>query len=297
MKTTSIIMLILKAAIAAALLFVSTTIIFGQEKIDKADKQAHKADKFKNKEFCSSDNWSNGDKVGFRELREMTMPASGSLAIDGGRNGGIRVKGSERSDIQIRACVQTWGTSDESARAVASGIRISTTGTVKAEAAEDQNWSVSYEVLVPRTIDLNLKAHNGGIAISSVEGRMEFETMNGGLHLMDLAGDVRGRTTNGGVHVMLAGNSWKGTGLDLLTTNGGVHLQIPETYAANIETGTSNGGFHSNIAGLSVKRDDDKDRYHRPTRLATSLNGGGAPIKLITTNGGVHISSSSKAVY
>ena len=291
-------MLILKAAIAAAVLFVSTTILFGQEKIEKSDKSAYKADKSRNKQFCSSDNWSNGDKIGFRELREMTMPASGSLAIDGGRNGGIRVKGSERSDIQIRACVQTWGTSDEAARAVASGIRISTAGTVKAEAAEDQNWSVSYEVLVPRSIDLNLKAHNGGIAISSVEGRMEFETLNGGLHLMDLAGDVRGRTTNGGVHVMLAGNGWKGSGLDLLTTNGGVHLQIPETYAANIETGTSNGGFHSNIPALSVKRDDDKDRYHRPTRLTTSLNGGGAPIKLITTNGGVHISSSSsKSVY
>ena len=297
MKTTSLVILILKAAIAAALVFASTTILFGQEK-EKLDKLAYKAEKAK-KEFCSQDTWSNGDKVGFKELREMTIPATSSLSVDGGKNGGIKVKGSDRSDILVRACVQTWGTSDEAARAVAGGIRISTGGTVKAEAASEEGWGVSYEVLVPRSIDLNLKAHNGGIGIAGVDGRMQFETLNGGIHLMDVGGDIRGRTTNGGLHIALGGNSWRGSGLDLTTTNGGVHLSIPETYAANIETGTTNGGFHSNIPALSVTTEDVKgaERRHRATRLNTSLNGGGAPIRLLTTNGGVHIDSASKAVY
>ena len=296
MKTTSIIMLILKAAVAAALLFISTTILFGQEKADAKD--AYKAEKIKNKEFCSGENWSNGDRVSFRELREMTLPATGSLAVDGGRNGGIKVKGSQTSEIVVRACVQTWGTSDEAARAVASGITISTGGTVKANAPSEENWGVSFEILVPRSTDLNLKAHNGGIAISSVEGRIEFETMNGGVSLTDVAGDVKGRTTNGGVNVALAGNSWKGSGLDVITTNGGVHLSMPETYAANIETGTTNGGFRSNIPALNVTEDvRGPERHQRATRLNTALNGGGAPIRVITTNGGVSISSASKSVY
>ena len=297
MKTTSIIMLILKAAVAAALLFISTTILFGQEKADAKD--AYKAEKIKNKEFCSGENWSNSDRVSFRELREMTLPATGSLAVDGGRNGGIKVKGSQTSEIVVRACVQTWGTSDEAARAVASGITISTGGTVKANAPSEENWGVSFEILVPRSTDLNLKAHNGGIAISSVEGRIEFETMNGGVSLTDVAGDVKGRTTNGGVNVALAGNSWKGSGLDVITTNGGVHLSMPETYAANIETGTTNGGFRSNIPALNVTTEDVRgpERHQRATRLNTALNGGGAPIRVITTNGGVSISSASKSVY
>ncbi len=294
-------MLLLKAAIATALLFLSTTILFGQEKenVEKLDKYAYKAEKIKNKEFCSDDKWSNGTKVSFKELREMTLPASRSLAVDGGKNGGVKVRGSDRSDILVRACVQTWDTSEEAARAVASGIRISTNGTVKAEAATNEHWGVSFEVLVPRSIDLDLKAHNGGIGISSVEGRIEFETTNGGVHLMDTAGDVRGRTTNGGVHVILAGNSWKGSGLDIITTNGGVHLSMPATYAANIETGTTNGGFRSDIPALNVTTEDVKgpDRRQRATRLNTALNGGGAPIRVITTNGGVNISSASKAVY
>jgi hypothetical protein len=290
-------MLVIKAAVAAALLFVSTTILFGQDKAETG--HAYKAEKIKNKEFCSGENWSNGDRISFRDLREMTIPATGSLSVDSGRNGGIRVKGSDRSDILVRACVQTWGSTDEAARAVASGVRISTGGTVKAEAAGDENWAVSYELLVPRAMDLNLKAHNGGISISSVEGRLEFETQNGGVSLMDVAGDVKGRTTNGGVNVALAGNSWKGSGLDVITTNGGVHLSMPETYDANIETGTTNGGFRSNIPALNVTTEDVRGagRYQRATRLNTVLNGGGAPIRVITTNGGVNISSASKAVY
>ena len=113
---------------------------------------------------------------------------------------------------------------------------------------------------------------------------------------MDVAGDVKSRTTNGGVNVALAGNSWKGSGLDVTTTNGGVHLSMPDSYAANIETGTTNGGFHSDIPALSVSQEDVKGptRHQRATRLNTVLNGGGAPIRLITTNGGVHISGVSK---
>jgi hypothetical protein len=292
-------MLVLKAALAAALLFLSTTILFGQA--ETAGKHAYKAEKVKNHTFCSSENWSNGngDRVQFRDLREMTIPASGSLSVDGGRNGGIKVKGSERSDILVRACVQTWGANDEAARAAAAGIRISTGGTIRAESAGDENWSVSYEVLVPRNIDLNLKAQNGGVGIAAVEGRIEFETQNGGVHLMDVAGDIKGRTTNGGVHVALAGNSWRGSGLDVATTNGGVHLTMPDSYAANIETGTTNGGFHSDIPALSVSNEDVKGptRRQRATRLNTVLNGGGAPIRLLTTNGGVHISAASKINY
>jgi hypothetical protein len=291
-------MLILKAAVAGTLLFLSTTILFGQDKhaADKLDKHAIMAEKMKNKEFCSGDSWSNGDKVSFKELREMTLPASGSLTVDGGKNGGIRVKGSERSDIVVRACVQTWGTTEEAARAVANGIKVSTDGIVKADAADDQNWGVSYEILVPRATDLNLKAHNGGIGIASVEGRLEFETQNGGVSLMDVAGDVKGRTTNGGVNVNLAGNSWKGSGLDVITTNGGVHLTLPETYAANIETGTTNGGFRSSIPALNVTQENVRgaSRYNRSTRLNTVLNGGGAPIRVITTNGGVNINAAGK---
>ena len=35
-----------------------------------------------------------------------------------------------------------------------------------------QNWSVSYEIFVPRNADLALRTHNGGISISDVRGKI-----------------------------------------------------------------------------------------------------------------------------
>ena len=259
----------------------------GQEKTELKDKVKD------NKGFCS-DNWSSGDRESFRELREMTTTAGGTLDVDSGRNGGISIKGENRSDVLVRACVQAWGQTVDAAKAAVANVKVTTTGGIRAEGPDDSNYSVSFEISVPRSSDLRLKAHNGGISIASVDGTLEFETVNGGVHLGDVAGDVRGRTTNGGVNVVLTGNSWKGAGLNVETSNGGVHLSMPETYAAAVEAGTVNGGFSSDIAALNVEK-DERGRS-RATKVSTTINGGGAPIRVTTTNGGIRISSSGGAV-
>src|SRR6476469_7835835 len=58
--------------------------------------------------FCS-ENWSSDNKESFRELREMSIAAGGVLDVDAGKNVGIGVRGDNRSDILVRACVQAWG--------------------------------------------------------------------------------------------------------------------------------------------------------------------------------------------
>jgi hypothetical protein len=252
-------------------------------------------EKFKNKtysrEFCSGD-WSNGDKVSGRDLRETTLPG-GSLTVDGKRNGGISVRGENRSDILVRACVQTWGNTAEEAQSLAKSIRIETGGSVRAEGASEENgWSVSYQILVPRNTNLKLTTLNGGIGIESVDGTIEFDAKNGGIHLSNLAGDVKGRTTNGGLHIELAGNTWKGNGLDVETTNGGVHLSMSENYAARFETRTVNGGFKSDITSLAVEREKDENGYRKQgVNISRDINGGGPLVRVITTNGGVKIGS------
>ena len=265
--------------------------VIGQEKVKEKDKSYSK--QYKERTFCSGDNWSNGDKVSFREAREATIPASGSINVDSGRNGGVSVKGENRSDVLVRACVTGWANSEEAAKALVAGVRIDTAGgNIKADSASEENWSVSFEVLVPKNTNLDLKAHNGGIAIRSVEGSIEFETTNGGVSLADLAGTVKGRTTNGGVNVSLTGSGWRGSGLDVITTNGGVNLSVPETYAANFETGTTNGGFKSEVAALNVEQEDNlgkTDEWSRSKRVRASMNGGGANIRVVTTNGGIKI--------
>lgn len=274
--------------------FVTMPLTQAQEVItEKVKEKGEKIEKaYKTKEFCSHNNWNNGDKISVNDLREMTIPATGRLEVDGARNGGISVKGENRSDVLVRACVQAWGASDEAATALASSIRINTSGMIKAEGADENGWSVSYEIRAPRNSNLNLKAHNGGISIKSIDGNMELATVNGGVSVYDAAGDVRGRTTNGGLNVSLVGSGWKGSGLDLQTTNGGVNLTIPSNFAANIEAGTVNGGFSSDIPELNVEK---TDRGHQAKQVRASINGGGANVRVVTTNGGIQIRSSDKA--
>jgi hypothetical protein len=260
--------------------------VAAQEKIKEKEKFKSKT---YSREFCSN-NWSNGDKVSGSEVREVTV-SSGSLTVDGKRNGGISVRGENRSDILIRACVQTWGATAEEAQSLAKSIRIETGGTVRAEGASEENgWSVSYQILVPRSTNLNLTTMNGGISIGDVEGTIEFSAKNGGINLSNLAGDVKGKTTNGGLNIELSGNTWRGNGIDVETTNGGVHLSMPENYAARFETRTVNGGFRSDIAALQSEKEADENGYRRPgVNISREINGGGALVRIVTTNGGVKI--------
>ena len=242
------------------------------------------------RDFCAGYNYSNGSRASFRETRETILPSQNSINVDARRNGGISVRGENRADILIRACIQTTGATDEAAQIAAKNIRIETGAIIRPENSDGQSdWSVSFEILVPRTTDLNLTAYNGGISIETVEGNIEFQTTNGGISVRGAAGSVKGRTKNGGVNVVLEGNSWRGGGLDVETNNGGVNLQLPENYAARIETGTVNGGFRSSIAGISAPEDDFRTGRIAKKRISTDLNGGGATIRVITTNGGVTV--------
>lgn len=247
----------------------------------------------KNRSFCSDDNYYSGKKGSFRELREITAAAGETVNVDALKNGGISVKGENRSDVLVRACVQSWGDSNEDAASLAKNLRIQTNSIIRAEnLPENAKLSVSYEILVPRSTNLSLTAHNGGISVSGVEGNIEFTTTNGGVSLRDAAGNIKGKTQNGGVNVVLSGNAWRGSGLDVETTNGGIILTMPENYAARIETGTVNGGFTSDIQGLKV--DEDQKGYGRTRKqISTDLNGGGAPVRVVTTNGGIKIVSLS----
>jgi DUF4097 and DUF4098 domain-containing protein YvlB len=148
--------------------------------------------------------------------------------------------------------------------------------------AHRAGWSVSYEIFVPQTTDLTLKTHNGGISISDVRGRIEFQAVNGGVNLRRIAGDVGGTTVNGGLQVELAGNSWEGRQLEARTSNGGVTISMPEFYSAHIQTETVNGGIQSDFP-LTLHGN------LKPRNLDFNVGSGGPLIHVTTTNGGVRL--------
>src|SRR5580704_15137263 len=198
-----------------------------------------------------NNNHDGGSRAHFCEMREQTVPASGMISVDASQNGGISIKGSDRSDVLVRAQVRTEAPTDDQARDLARQINVQTAGPqVRAYGPtndHDRSWSVTYEIFVPSRFSANLETVNGGVSISDVNGNLEFKTVNGGLSLHRIGGYVHGHTTNGGVSIELAGDRWEGQGLEVTTTNGGVTLHVPHNYSAQLEAHTVNGRIRADM--------------------------------------------------
>ncbi|HEX7979146.1 MAG TPA: DUF4097 family beta strand repeat-containing protein [Gemmatimonadaceae bacterium] len=210
-----------------------------------------------------------------------------SLSIDGASLGGVSVTGWDRDSIHVSARIVGMAPTQGEAERALRDVRISAEGgTIRASGAHhdddgDSRQIVSYDVYVPRHMDLDLRAHNGGLRVEGVTGHMTLETVNGGVSLEGAGGDVRAHAQNGGLNVRLTGTHWDGAGLDAQTQNGGVRLVVPEGYSAHLETGTVNGAIRTEIP-VTVSGNISR-------RFSLTLGSGGAPVRATTTNGGVII--------
>ncbi|HEX5724456.1 MAG TPA: hypothetical protein VFX98_03270 [Longimicrobiaceae bacterium] len=219
------------------------------------------------------------------EERETRLRPRGELHVDGRQNGGISVKAWDRDEILVRIQIQSTAQTLAAARAQAGDIEVRTGGAeIYAEGPEHSrraHWSVSYEIFVPAETDLELRTTNGPISLRGTEGEVEATALNGPITVTGGGGHIRGRAQNGPVTARLEGSRWYGAGLDLETTNGPATLVVPAGYNAELETGTVNGPMSLDFP-LTVTVQGRVTR-----RIRTELGRGGAPIRVVTTNGPV----------
>lgn len=221
-----------------------------------------------------------------RDLQRIHEPApKGVWRIDAGENGSVQLSDWDEDEVLICAQVVAWSPDQERAAKLLRSIHVETGGGVlRAEGpaqSKSARWSVSYEIFAPRQTDLDVAALNGAVAVEGIRGRMTLRTENGPLSIIGAGGDIRGRTSNGPLSVTLTGSRWHGQGLDLETTNGPVQLSIPRDYSAELTTGTVNGPMAG--ADLGARR------AGRHRHVSTVLGSGGAPIRVVTTNGPVTV--------
>ncbi|MBI2687410.1 MAG: DUF4097 family beta strand repeat protein [Acidobacteria bacterium] len=220
------------------------------------------------------------------KMSEQTLPVLGRLTVDAGHNGGVSVKGWSQGQTLVRARVEAWAPTDSEASLLAGQVQVETSsGILRAtgpENLDNRGWAVSFEVFTPHNTDLKASAHNGGIHVTDIRGRLEMRTHNGGVHLARVAGDVTGSTHNGGIHVEMA--SAEGGQLNFDTHNGGIHLSLPQNYSARVHAETNNGGIQSDFPLPEMR-----SRERRPKNVDFTIGSGGPAINVKTNNGGVHI--------
>jgi DUF4097 and DUF4098 domain-containing protein YvlB len=149
------------------------------------------------------------------------------------------------------------------------------------------NWmgsdsKVEYDVTVPRSMSLELETTNGPIEVTGVSGTLKAETTNGHIQLERCAGNVDASTTNGGVRAELLTVDRSRTNR-LETTNGKIVLTVPPSLAAEIDASTTNGSINSELPVTT-----HSIGHHS---LRGTINGGGASLRLRTTNGSIEIVS------
>ncbi len=208
-------------------------------------------------------------------------------------NGRIDVRPSAGQVVEIVAHKTARAGSVEAARealdrieiaedASARGIRLETKAPRTAGMLSRVNQQVDYEVTVPAGAEVTLRTVNGGILLDGLGGRIEAETTNGGITARDIAGPISASTTNGGVEVELT--RLADAGVTLSCTNGGIKLRLPADSKATVSARVTNGGVTTE--GLQLENSEQSRR-----RLEGRLNGGGAPIRLEGTNGGIRLAA------
>jgi Gram-negative bacterial TonB protein C-terminal len=135
----------------------------------------------------------------------------------------------------------------------------------------------------------------GGIRIMYVSGPMEVESSAGSICLTRVAGSVRAATAGGSIRAWInpdkpsSGGTVHLSGVSQLTSgNGDIIVFIPRNLAADIDAAVETGGEHRIEAdpalGLTVQ-----PSHPGTVHVMGALNGGGAPLKLRSTSGTIHL--------
>jgi Putative adhesin len=216
------------------------------------------------------------------------LAPGGEIRI-GNTNGLIEVEGVDGRTVEVRAERIARAATDAGARELLPRIVIKEDATPDRVDIETQrmggimigaNFEVRYHVRAPKNAAIDVSNTNGAVSLTHLSGKVIAHTTNGRVSAKELTGGVEARTTNGTVNVDMA--SVGSERIALRTTNGGVTLALPENAKADISATWTNGGID-----LSNVKVDVSERGKR--RLEARMNGGGAPIELHTTNGGIRV--------
>jgi DUF4097 and DUF4098 domain-containing protein YvlB len=212
-------------------------------------------------------------------------------------NGRITIRSWDHSRVEVHAVKSVESRDSAAAREamaalkiepvfIADGLRINTNYPHRSEGLLDWlsgnnvSMNVAFDITVPRSMNLAIDNTNGAIDISDVRGSHRIANTNGHIELLRCAGDVDAETTNGAVRAELTDVN-PGKPIHLETTNGRITVALPRSFAAQVDASTTNGSIKTDLPVTTT--------HFRRNTLRGTINGGGADLRLKTTNGSITI--------
>ena len=218
-------------------------------------------------------------------------------------NGRITAEPTDGAELVVEGHKTAKARSDDAAKELLPKIEIREEvgeATVRVESRPPRlsgfsSHEIEWTVKVPKGVVLDLRTTNGGVRLNGISNEVHAKTTNGGVRGERLeANIVEATAVNGGIEIEITKPLDEKGSVDMETVNGGVTLMLARESKATIEARCVNGGVH--VDEMDLTRDDqgNANDFERRRRLNATMNGGGAKVRMSTTNGGVHLSPARK---
>lgn len=239
------------------------------------------------REFRWSDEMRAGSWLRIRNLngRIHVEPASGSraeiVATKHGRGdpAEVRIELTKSGD-DVLVCA-LWG---ENAVCDEDGYRGERGGRGR---RDGDNVSVEFTVRLPRGVHVLASSVNGEVEVRGATAEVVARSVNGRVEAVSSGGPVHASSVNGSIVARMS-EVPSGEDLEYSTVNGSVTIELPESFAAEVEMRTVNGSLRSDFP-LQLQGRVNPRRIN-----ATIGDGGNRRLKISTVNGSVELRKASR---
>jgi hypothetical protein len=234
--------------------------------------------------------------------RTYKLPSTGRFELIN-VNGKITAEATDGTEVIVEGRRTAKASSDDAARENLAKLEIREEvgeSTVRVESRPPRfnggfnGHEIEWTIKVPKGVIVDLRTANGGVRLNNLSNEIHAKTTNGGVRGENITPSIiEASAVNGGVEFNLGSPLDATDSVDLETVNGGVILEMPSESKATITARCVNGGV--NVDSLEIAREEQSTPQDKRRRLNGTMNGGGANVKMNTTNGGIHLLRSTSA--
>lgn len=235
-----------------------------------------------------------------REEKQFSFFPGGKIEISAGAAGSLKIIGWQKAAVRMEAEKIVYYASPDDAKSEIqkSPIRVrygQTTASVRTFAPPGSKLEFNLTLYVPGDkTDVKAKINQGDFFVEGVNGWVEATiATEGSIEAKSMSGYFSASTPRGDISAEMTGTRWRGLEFAALTQNGSATLIIPVTFSAALQLETRNGKIMVDYPPQIVEGEVvPADIVIRKTSqsLKASVGDGGAPIKLVTYSGDVHLS-------
>ncbi|HEX5214573.1 MAG TPA: DUF4097 family beta strand repeat-containing protein [Vicinamibacterales bacterium] len=217
--------------------------------------------------------------------KQYTLAAGGKFELTN-TNGRIRIEASpDGNTVDVRAEKIAKANDEAAAQAAAKKIeiresasadRVSIDSAISGLGLSTGERRVDYVITVPHWAQVTVDATNGDIDIRGVTGFVDVDATNGRIQASGMEHGAKVEATNGAVTLEFAKVANGDIRCD--TTNGAIYVTVPKDAKMRVSASVSNGAIQTHDLELTVAEQSRR-------RLDATANGGGASVRLETTNG------------